>query len=183
MAEQYNHNEPHHHQHNHREADKEEMSHDQYIDTILAEKEKKSNDQYGKTTITEVDEDGEKIVTDEVAVAPVETKDRGLFDFLGKKEEEKHKKPQEEVIVTEFEKVKVTEPEPETKECREEEKKPGLLEKLHRSSSSSSSVSILIIFTLLLHLFVFNVSKHVDAYGGVFFNFVFSILESIFLCF
>ncbi|PQP95867.1 phosphoprotein ECPP44 [Prunus yedoensis var. nudiflora] len=34
-----------------------------------------------------------------------EIKDRGLFDFLGKKEE---KKPEEEVIVTEFEKVKVS---------------------------------------------------------------------------
>lgn len=39
----------------------------------------------------------------------MESKDRGLFDFMGKKEEEK---PQEEVIVTEFEeKVQVSEPE------------------------------------------------------------------------
>ena len=38
----------------------------------------------------------------------VESKDRGLFDILGKKEEEKQ---QEEVIVTEFEKVHVSEPE------------------------------------------------------------------------
>lgn len=64
----------------------------------------------------------------------VETQDRGLFDLLGKKKEEK---PQEEVIATEFEKVKVSEP-----EHKDEEKKPGLLEKLHRSNSSSSSVSI-----------------------------------------
>lgn len=71
-----------------------------------------------------------------------ETKDRGLFDFLGKKEEEK---PQEEVIATEFEKVTVSEPEPKVEEYKEEEKdekKHGLLEKLHRSNSSSSSVSI-----------------------------------------
>ncbi|KAJ8762344.1 hypothetical protein K2173_007502 [Erythroxylum novogranatense] len=64
-----------------------------------------------------------------------EIKDRGVFDFLGKKEEEKH---QEEVMAAQFEeKVRVSEHE--TKE--KEEKKPGLLEKLHRSSSSSSSSS------------------------------------------
>ncbi|PON90421.1 Dehydrin [Trema orientale] len=69
----------------------------------------------------------------------VESKDRGLFDFLGKKDEEK--KPQEEVISTEFgEKVKVSEEEPKHK-VEEEEKKPSLLEKLHRSDSSSSSSS------------------------------------------
>lgn len=39
----------------------------------------------------------------------VETKDRGLFDFLGKKED---KKPQEEALVSEFEKVSVSEPKP-----------------------------------------------------------------------
>ncbi|XWS14397.1 hypothetical protein CRYUN_Cryun35bG0005800 [Craigia yunnanensis] len=62
----------------------------------------------------------------------VETKDRGLFDFLGKKEE----KSQEEVVATEFEsKVKIEE----TKV--EGEKKHTLLEKLHRSDSSSSSSS------------------------------------------
>lgn len=64
----------------------------------------------------------------------VETKDRGLFDFLGKKEEEK--KPQEvhEGLVTGFdEKVKISEA---------EEKKHGLFEKHHRQDNSSSSVSI-----------------------------------------
>lgn len=68
----------------------------------------------------------------------VERQDRGIFDFLGKKEEEK---PQEEVIVTEFEKVHVSEPEPKV----EEEKKHGLLEKLRRSDSSSSSVSFYLV--------------------------------------
>lgn len=73
----------------------------------------------------------------------VEIKDRGVFDFLGKKKEEAT--PQEEAIVTEFEKVKVSE-EPETKlekkkESEEGEKKHGLLDKLHRANSSSSSVS------------------------------------------
>ncbi|KAI5353612.1 hypothetical protein L3X38_006506 [Prunus dulcis] len=79
-----------------------------------------------------------------------EIKDRGLFDFLGKKEAEK---PQEEVIVTEFEKVKVSDHEaphphhhePESYKVEQEEdkeKKHGsLLEKLHRSDSSSSSSS------------------------------------------
>lgn len=79
-----------------------------------------------------------------------EIKDRGLFDFLGKKEEEK---PQEEVIVTEFEKVKVSDHEaprphhhePESYKVEQEEEKEkkhgSLLEKLHRSDSSSSSVS------------------------------------------
>ncbi|XP_031254593.1 phosphoprotein ECPP44 [Pistacia vera] len=74
-----------------------------------------------------------------VGEGAVETKDRGMFDFLGKKEEEK---PQEEVIVTEFAKVQVSEPEPKVEGPNEEEgKKPGLLEKLHRSGSSSSSSS------------------------------------------
>lgn len=78
----------------------------------------------------------------------VEAKDRGLFDFLGKKEEEK---PQDqEVIASEFDqKVQLSEQheppkveEPKTEETKvEEEKKPSLLEKLHRSGSSSSSSS------------------------------------------
>lgn len=71
-----------------------------------------------------------------------EIKSRGMFDFLSKKEEEK---PQEEVLVTEFEKVQVSEePYEKEKPCEKEEevkgKKPGLKEKLHRSTSSSSSV-------------------------------------------
>ncbi|KAG6644704.1 phosphoprotein ECPP44-like [Carya illinoinensis] len=71
----------------------------------------------------------------------VESKDRGLFDFLGKKEEEK---PQEEVIGTKFEeKVSVSAvPEPKLeKEEYKEEKKGDVSEKLHRSNSSSSSSS------------------------------------------
>lgn len=65
----------------------------------------------------------------------VEAKDRGLFDFLGKKEEEKKPHCAEgEAISSEFEeKVHVSEP-PHGVEYKEEEKK-----KLHRSSSSSSS--------------------------------------------
>ncbi|XP_039029257.1 uncharacterized protein LOC120163365 [Hibiscus syriacus] len=62
----------------------------------------------------------------------MESKDRGLFDFMGKKKE---KKPQEEPLVTEFDKVKIKESKPEKEG---EEKKHGLLEKLHRSDSSSS---------------------------------------------
>lgn len=68
----------------------------------------------------------------------VEVKDRGLFSFLGKKEEEK---PQEEVMTAEFEKVSVSEP-IKIEEPKEEEKKhTTLAEKLHRSNSSSSSSS------------------------------------------
>lgn len=69
----------------------------------------------------------------------IEAKDRGLFDFLGnKKEEEKPQSAEEVIVVTEqFEKVEVSEPKVE----EEHEKKPTLLEKLHRSDSSSSSVS------------------------------------------
>lgn len=79
----------------------------------------------------------------------VESKDRGLFDFLGKKEEEK---PQEEVIGTKFEeKVSVSAvPEPKLeKEEYKEEKKGDVSEKLHRSNSSSSSVSIHLYFCLI----------------------------------
>lgn len=64
-----------------------------------------------------------------------EIKGRG-FNFHSKKEEEKS---QEEVIVTEFEKVQVSE-EPCEKKEEVKEEKPGLMEKLHRSTSSSSSV-------------------------------------------
>ncbi len=66
----------------------------------------------------------------------VKAEDRGLLDFLGKKEEEK--KPhcaEEEAISGEFgEKVHVSEP-PHGVEYKEEKKT------LHRSSSSSSSSS------------------------------------------
>ncbi|XP_050366667.1 dehydrin ERD14-like isoform X2 [Argentina anserina] len=110
---------------------------------------------------------------------PVESQERGWFDFLGKKKEEEkpvvqeeekpvvqeEEKPvvQEEVIATEFEKVKVSEPEPEPacvdyskpaehgyhheehkeehKEEEVEKKHETLSEKLRRSDSSSSSSS------------------------------------------
>lgn len=67
----------------------------------------------------------------------VEVQDRGLFDFLGKKkEEEKTEECHEEVLVSGVEKIHLEEA------GKEEDKKEGLLEKLHRShSSSSSSVS------------------------------------------
>lgn len=70
----------------------------------------------------------------------VESTYRGLFDFIGKKEEDK--KPQEEVLVSEFDqKVQICEPVHETKveECEHEEKTLSLLEKLHRSDNSSVS--------------------------------------------
>lgn len=91
---------------------------------------------------------------------PVETQDRGMFDFLGKKKEEE-KPVHHEQMVSEFEKVKVSEPEPAYVDCsskpvehgyhheepkeehkKEEEKKHETLsEKLRRSDSSSSSSS------------------------------------------
>ncbi|RWV90363.1 hypothetical protein GW17_00047442 [Ensete ventricosum] len=65
--------------------------------------------------------------------------DRGLFDFTGKKKDEERKEcheeeEEEEVLVTGMEKVQIEEG-----EMAEEEKKMGLLEKLHRSHSSSSN--------------------------------------------
>ncbi|URD83885.1 Dehydrin [Musa troglodytarum] len=66
----------------------------------------------------------------------VEVQDRGLFDFLGKKkEEEKTEECHEEVLVSGVEKIHLEEA------GKEEDKKEGLLEKLHRSHSSSSSSS------------------------------------------
>ncbi|TXG51958.1 hypothetical protein EZV62_021127 [Acer yangbiense] len=79
----------------------------------------------------------------------VEYTDRGLFDFMKKKEE----KPQDQDLINttaaEFDhKVQVSEqhkpphveePKIEEPKVEEEEKKPGLFEKLHRSGSSSSS--------------------------------------------
>ncbi|CAF2180606.1 hypothetical protein BRARA_G02195 [Brassica rapa] len=79
-----------------------------------------------------------KVVMEESSAATGEVTDRGMFDFLKKKKEET--KP-EETINSEFEqKVQVSEPVPEVKH-EEAEKKPSLLEKLHRSDSSSSSSS------------------------------------------
>ncbi|XP_075497005.1 uncharacterized protein LOC142533958 [Primulina tabacum] len=71
--------------------------------------------------------------------AAVEVGDRGLFDFLGKKKEEKQ--GEEEVIASDFEeKVQVCKEKKE--EPKEEETKyAGLFEKLHRTSSSSGSSS------------------------------------------
>lgn len=97
--------------------------------------------------------------------AGVEAKDRGLFDFLGKKEEEKPPVAvhEEEVVIVaeQFEKVEVSEPEPVAPKVEEqEEKKPSLLEKLHRSDSSSSSVSFKLFIlgrfdsSLFNHLFI-----------------------------
>lgn len=64
----------------------------------------------------------------------VEASDRGLFGFMGKKEEEKKCDGEGEVIASEFdEKVKVS----------DEKEHGGLLQKLHRSASSSSSVTSL----------------------------------------
>ncbi|KAK1273024.1 Dehydrin COR410 [Acorus gramineus] len=63
-----------------------------------------------------------------------EVKDRGMFDFMKKKKDEEGK-CEEEVLVSEFEKVKV-------EDVKVEEKKhESLREKLHRSGSSSSSSS------------------------------------------
>ncbi|CAA2954643.1 phospho ECPP44-like [Olea europaea subsp. europaea] len=71
------------------------------------------------------------------AAPPVEGTDRGLFDFMGKKDEEK--KCEEEVIAPHFEeKVQVSEPECKKEEKEEEKKHESLREKLQRSSSSSS---------------------------------------------
>ncbi|KAJ0256517.1 Dehydrin ERD14 [Hirschfeldia incana] len=79
-----------------------------------------------------------KVVTEESSAATKEVTDRGLFDFLGKKKEET--KPGE-TVHSEFEQnVQVSEPVSEVKH-EAEEKKPSLLEKLHRSDSSSSSSS------------------------------------------
>ncbi|KAK3231948.1 hypothetical protein Dsin_003829 [Dipteronia sinensis] len=83
--------------------------------------------------------------------APVEYTDRGLFDFMKKKEE----KPQDQELINtttaEFDhKVQVSEqhkpphveePKIEEPKVDEEEKKPGLFGKVHRSGSSSSSSS------------------------------------------
>ncbi|KAL6492978.1 hypothetical protein OROGR_032737 [Orobanche gracilis] len=68
----------------------------------------------------------------------VEASDRGLFDFVGKKEEEKKFDLEEDVII-----VTDCEEKPEVFEVPKEEvkKHEGLFEKLHRSDSSSSSSS------------------------------------------
>ncbi|KAF5181213.1 Dehydrin cor47 [Thalictrum thalictroides] len=63
-----------------------------------------------------------------------EINDRGILDFLEKKEEEN--KPNDELSVPEFAEIHVLKSE-EKKE--EEENKPSFTENLHRSNSSSSS--------------------------------------------
>ncbi|CAE5958053.1 unnamed protein product [Arabidopsis arenosa] len=100
-------------------------------------------------------------VPEESSTTAPEVKERGMFDFLKKKEEVK---PQETTtLASEFEhKTQISEPKPsvakhedeELKEHKptlleklhqkheeEEENKPSLLDKLHRSNSSSSSSS------------------------------------------
>ncbi|XP_047324810.1 phosphoprotein ECPP44 [Impatiens glandulifera] len=83
------------------------------------------------------------------AASSVETQDRGIFDFLSKKDDEKLTPPpqtypgEEEVLVAEFDKVQVSEPKVEVvvveEEKVDEEKKQSFFEKLHNDSSSSSS--------------------------------------------
>ncbi|KAF5740923.1 dehydrin protein [Tripterygium wilfordii] len=82
------------------------------------------------------EENQQKIETTSPVVGDegVEAKDRGLFGFGGKKEEE--------AVASEFgEKVKVSETEHKPEEEEKEKKHGSLLEKLHRTSSSSSSSS------------------------------------------
>ncbi|KAI8549349.1 hypothetical protein RHMOL_Rhmol06G0018300 [Rhododendron molle] len=89
---------------------------------------------------------GSGVKTEEV---PVETTDRGLFDFMAVKQKEEcceeiktthHVEPEDEVIGAEFEKLHVSEPKVEEHKDQEE-KKGSLLEKFHRSDSASSSSS------------------------------------------
>ncbi|GAA0142970.1 hypothetical protein LIER_35663 [Lithospermum erythrorhizon] len=81
----------------------------------------------------------DQTIKQEEYATPVESQDRGLFDFMGKKVEEK--KPEEETISHEFEhKVHVTEPDHKVEEeHKEEEKHESLIQKLTRSDSNSSS--------------------------------------------
>ncbi|XP_058220590.1 phosphoprotein ECPP44 [Rhododendron vialii] len=82
---------------------------------------------------------------------PVETTDRGLFDFMAVKQKEEcceeiktthHVEEKDEVIGAEFEKLHVSEAEPKVEEHKDQEEKKGsLLEKFHRSDSASSSSS------------------------------------------
>lgn len=58
-----------------------------------------------------------------------EIEGRGLSDFLGKKDKD------DVVVVSQFEKVHISG----QASDEDEEEKPSLLEKLHRSNSSSSS--------------------------------------------
>lgn len=95
----------------------------------------------------------------------VETKDRGMLDFLGKKEEEKPQHHDQGVIATEFEKVHVSEPQPKVEEHRkeekEEEKKLGFLDKhsykeswvLHFSQAYTISIPV---DDFLLHSFCYS---------------------------
>ncbi|KAK6939044.1 Dehydrin [Dillenia turbinata] len=100
-----------------------------------------------------------KVVTTSEERAGVESTDRGLFDFMGKKE-----KPykEEEVLVTEFDKkVQVSEYEP-PKEEYKEEKKEGFLAKLDRSDSSSSSIikgTLLMVIKVALNVYISNFSS------------------------
>uniref|UniRef100_A0A803LIN1 Dehydrin n=1 Tax=Chenopodium quinoa TaxID=63459 RepID=A0A803LIN1_CHEQI len=64
--------------------------------------------------------------------APVETTDRGMFDFMKKKDGDGHKPSEADTVTSSMENVHVSEP-------VEEKKHGGLVEKFHRSHSSSSS--------------------------------------------
>jgi len=70
----------------------------------------------------------------------VEVRDRGLFDFMGKKKKEEERAQEDQDLVTGVENLHVDEA-PKVEEKKEEEKKESLQDKLHRSNSSSSSSS------------------------------------------
>ncbi|WP_411024286.1 hypothetical protein, partial [Salmonella sp. s58953] len=74
--------------------------------------------------------------TQEEQVESVESRDRGgLFGFMGTKKEEETKVVSDEAaIVTEFDKVHVSE----FQEAKVEKKQEGIFDKMHTSSSSSS---------------------------------------------
>ncbi|KAM0949777.1 putative dehydrin [Dioscorea sansibarensis] len=72
-----------------------------------------------------------RMAEEEKQVQDVEVKERGLLDFMGKKEEKKE--DEEVVLVSGVEKVEVDE--------KPSEEKHGILEKLQRTHSSSSSSS------------------------------------------
>ncbi|CAN8304647.1 unnamed protein product [Cochlearia groenlandica] len=79
-----------------------------------------------------------KVTTEESSETTGEIKDRGMFDFIKKKEDVKP--PQETPLDTEKKEPSLLE-KLHAKHEEEEENKPSLLHKLHRSNSSSSSSS------------------------------------------
>ncbi|KAK9740104.1 hypothetical protein RND81_03G011500 [Saponaria officinalis] len=84
----------------------------------------------------------ENMNKEQEVATPVETSDRGLFDFTKKDDEQKAEVVNEEKFASEFDdKVQVSEPPPPTYDDGQDIKHDSLLDKFHKADAADSSSS------------------------------------------